>query len=583
MLKSRITETVLSSTPRWMQVALLGAAILAAAILYVSSNWLIERFTETQSNEAQLRATLYSGNVTSLLQQQSLVPLLLARDPIFTSALQLREFSNTSQRLIEFAEEIRAEAIHLLDLEGRAVASSDRRKLGTSYSEQPYFVHARRENGTIFTVTDNEISTGSLKFHYARGIISGNETLGIIVVEVNMRQLEESWRKRRDLVVITDSQDNIILSSRPGWNNLNLSEVLTGEPNSQTEIQERVTADQKPVLRLDNGAFLRSETAIGFRGWRLNYFSALSNIRLQVIGALAVELMVMALLVAIVLFFVSRQTRRESKLIAFESSQLRALNARLSEEIAERQRVEKNLQNAELSLEQASKLAAMGQMSAAVSHELNQPLAAMRTYLAGARLLIQRKHPEEALSSFHRIDDLIERMGTITKQLKSYARKGHENLKPVDLRDAIDGSLSMMSPQLSVTEVEIRKSLPTQPVMVLADPVRLDQIIVNLLRNALDAVSVEERPVIDILLVEGRQASLSVRDNGSGIADPEQLFEPFYTTKQPGDGVGLGLAISAGIASELGGRLIARNADPKGAVFELQLPRADMVTTKAAE
>ena len=583
MLKPRITETVSTSSPRWVRLALVGSAIAAAAILYISSNLLIDRFTATQRNEAQLRATLYSGNVTSLLQQQSLVPLLLARDPIFTSALQSRDFTNTSQRLIEFADEIRAEAVHLLDMDGRTVASSDRREIGTSYSELPYFIHARRENGTIFTVTDSDVADSYPKFHYARSIVSGGNTLGVIVVQVNMRQLEDSWRKRRDLVVITNSQDQIILSSMQSWYNRDLSEVLTGVPLTQGDGQDRVTAEQQPILRLNSGSFLRSETPIGFRGWRLNYFSTLNSVRSQVIGALAVELMVMALLIALALFFVSRQTRRESKMIAFESSQLRALNARLSEEVAERQRVEKNLQNAELSLEQASKLAALGQMSAAVSHELNQPLAAMRTYLAGARLLIQRKHFEEALSSFHRIDDLIERMGTITKQLKSYARKGQDDLKAVDLRDAVDGSLAMMSPQLSETKVEIRKNLPTQPVMVLADPVRLDQIIVNLLRNAVDAVAVEDRPVIDILLVGGRQATLSVRDNGSGIADPEQLFEPFYTTKQPGEGVGLGLAISAGIASELGGRLVARNADPKGAVFELQLPKADMTSVRAAE
>ncbi|MBD3624133.1 MAG: sensor histidine kinase, partial [Rhodobacteraceae bacterium] len=83
--------------------------------------------------------------------------------------------------------------------------------------------------------------------------------------------------------------------------------------------------------------------------------------------------------------------------------------------------------------------------------------------------------------------------------------------------------------------------------------------------------------------VQGRQVSLSVRDNGHGIKDPDALFEPFYTTKKPGEGVGLGLAISAGIAKELGGRLLARNAEPQGAIFELRLPRADARVAQAAE
>ncbi len=211
-------------------------------------------------------------------------------------------------------------------------------------------------------------------------------------------------------------------------------------------------------------------------------------------------------------------------------------------------------------------------MSAAVSHELNQPLAAMKTYLAGARLLLQRKRPDEALSSFQRIDDLIERMGAITRQLKSYARKGGEAFEPVDLRACISSALSMMEPQLKARVVKITRGLPRQPVMVMADRIRLEQVIINLLRNALDATKDVKVPQIDLLLSAGETAMLTVRDNGHGIADLDNLFEPFYTTKKPGEGVGLGLAISSGIVGDLGGRLTARNGEEGGAVFELQLP-----------
>ena len=245
------------------------------------------------------------------------------------------------------------------------------------------------------------------------------------------------------------------------------------------------------------------------------------------------------------------------------------LNRRLSSEIAARKRVETNLKEAEQSLEQASKLAALGQMSAAVSHELNQPLAAMKTYLAGARLLLTRRRPDEALSSFQRIDDLIDRMGGITRQLKSYARKGDVDIEPVDLRDSVRAALAMMAPQLGKMAVQIQTTLPSEPAVVMADPLRIEQIIVNLLRNALDAVRGRDDQRINILLVAGETILLSVEDNGPGLAEPDKLFEPFYTTKKPGEGLGLGLAISAGFAAELGGRLVARNAPDGGAVFEL--------------
>jgi two-component system C4-dicarboxylate transport sensor histidine kinase DctB len=221
-------------------------------------------------------------------------------------------------------------------------------------------------------------------------------------------------------------------------------------------------------------------------------------------------------------------------------------------------------------------------MSAAVSHELNQPLAAMKTYLAGARLLIQRKRPEEALASFQRIDDLIDRMGAITRQLKSYARKGSDAFEPFDVRDAVSSALAMMEPQLKTRRVAITRTVPDRPAMVLGDRLRLEQVLVNLLRNALDATRGLPEPAVDMLLAAGQTVSVTVRDNGPGIEDLDALFEPFYTTKQPGDGVGLGLAISSGIVNDLGGRLTARNAPSGGAVFEVVLPAFD-VTVAAAE
>jgi two-component system C4-dicarboxylate transport sensor histidine kinase DctB len=255
-----------------------------------------------------------------------------------------------------------------------------------------------------------------------------------------------------------------------------------------------------------------------------------------------------------------------------ESDDLRQLNIRLQREISERQKVEKSLQVAEQTLAQSSKLAALGEMSAAVSHELNQPLAAMKTYLAGAKLLLQRKRPDEALSSFQRIDDLIGRMSAITQQLKSYARKGGEGFVPVDVRTALNSALAIMEPQLKSRQISLSKNLPREALMILGDQLRLEQVFVNLLRNALDATCSVEMPEIEILLVGGEAVNLTVRDNGEGILDLDELFEPFFTTKKPGDGVGLGLAISSGIVTDLGGRLVARNSEAGGAVFELILP-----------
>ena len=305
--------------------------------------------------------------------------------------------------------------------------------------------------------------------------------------------------------------------------------------------------------------------------------------RERVNAVLSLQIMGFALLLAGGFYVLGRRERVQSARLLRESAELRRLNARLQREIAERQRVERTLEEAEQSLAQSQKLAVLGEMSAAVSHELNQPLAAMKTYLAGAKLLLQRKRVEEAASSFQRIDDLIDRMAAITRQLKSYARKGSEALEPVDLRDALKGALTMMEPQLRTTRVEISQNLPRRRVMVMADRLRLEQVIINLLRNAMDALRDVDRREIDLLIAEGEEAVLSVRDNGKGIEDLDALFEPFYTPKKPGEGVGLGLAISSGIITDFGGRLTARNGETGGAVLEIRLQLLSGSGVRAAQ
>jgi two-component system C4-dicarboxylate transport sensor histidine kinase DctB len=210
-------------------------------------------------------------------------------------------------------------------------------------------------------------------------------------------------------------------------------------------------------------------------------------------------------------------------------------------------------------------------MSAAVSHELNQPLAAMKTYLAGARLLLDRRRFAEAGSSFQRIDDLIERMGAITRQLKSYARKGGDAFEPVDLRDALKGALTIMEPQCVHAGGDHAK--PAAPPgdgsgRPAAAGTGDHQPAAKRARRDEGQRQARDRPPDR----RGRRGGSVGARQRPGIEDLETLFEPFYTTKKPGEGVGLGLAISSGIVSDLGGRLTARNPDTGGAVFEIRLP-----------
>jgi two-component system C4-dicarboxylate transport sensor histidine kinase DctB len=566
-----------------MRVGLLASIVGMVLVIWASHIYLTRSFSEAQSADATVRATLYAGSIQSTLKRHELVPLLLSRDPILIAALRTGQFEGAEERLATFRQEIGAGSIFLLDAEGRIVAASDERPREQYDGDKAYYASALGSTTTEFSIIEND--NGAYSFHYARKVMVEDELLGVIVATVDLGQQEEGWRRARVKVAVTDSEDQVLLASDPSWRQQKLSDVLApGDTSrvSQAILNARESFGAPSFVYIAGTPHLSTEVPAGFRNWRLTYFATLEDLRARVNAVLSLIVMILALLLALSFYLLSLRTRAESQRIQRESDELRLLNRRLSAEIAARQRVERNLKEAEQSLEQASKLAALGQMSAAVSHELNQPLAAMKTYLAGARLLLQRRRPDEALTSFQRIDDLIDRMGGITRQLKSYARKGDVDLEPVDLRDSVRTALAMMAPQLGKMAVTITTTLPSEPAIVSADPLRIEQIIVNLLRNALDAVRQRDDRQIKILLVQDETILLSIEDNGAGLKDPDKLFEPFYTTKKPGEGLGLGLAISAGFAAELGGRLVARNAPDGGAVFELLLPR-DRGHSQAAE
>ena len=571
------SDRIPRSSP-WLKLAVAALVFVAIGVVLVTNRFLSEQFTETTRNRAELRLALYSGNMISELQRTSVVPLLLSRDPAISEALSNGDFSRTSQRLIQVQADIGVASILLLDNSGRTVGATNRNLLGSNYRGMSFFIDAQRSMDTVFSSSLR--AGGGYDLTYSQVIMADGKTLGVIVVAVDLMKYERAWAGLQDVVMVANSEGTILLSTEPRWRGLSLEDAtaVQEDPSSLDRALNQalnVTTDwtrNKPDAYLKGVAFLRTEARVPFRGWHMVTFTAYDSVRERVNGILALEIMGFAILMALTFYLLSRRAWSQTLSFRRESAELRQLNARLQSEIAEREKVQKDLAVAELTLAQSSKLAALGEMSAAVSHELNQPLAAMKTYLAGARLLLQRKRGDEALSSFQRIDDLIDRMGAITRLLKSYARKGGEAFEPVDLRLCLSSALAMMEPQLKLRVVKITRALPRQPVMVMADRLRLEQVLINLLRNALDATKDQSQPQIDLILSAGETATLTVRDNGHGIEDLENLFEPFYTTKTAGEGVGLGLAISSGIVTDLGGRLTARNSDRGGAVFEVKLP-----------
>ena len=566
-----------------VRLLIVGMILSAGVAIWVANTLLTQRFMETTRQRAELRQSLYAGAILSELQRNSVVPLLLSRDPVLIAALNGRDFSTSSQRLISYGEEIGAASIRLMDLEGRVVAATDREQLGAVYAGSAFFTSAIGSPDTAFTMSQGP--SGAFEANFSRAVLDGGTPLGVLQVQVNLSQFESRWRGTTAAVAVTDAAGTVILSTEPRWRGMPLAEALAA--TSVPSALERALGSagsfgpEGGERYVSGAALIQMETRVPFRGWRLVSFTSYESVRERVNGVLALIITGFALLLALGFYLLNRRTALRSVLFERESLALRRLNDRLSREIAERKRVQEELKETEQSLAQSSKLAALGEMSAAVSHELNQPLAAMKTYLAGARLLLQRRRADEALSSFQRIDDLIDRMGAITRQLKSYARKGGDAFEPVDVRAALSSALELMEPQLRQERVRVSQAVPDMPVMAMCDRLRLEQVIINLVRNALDAMQGSGERELDILLTAGDEVVLAVRDTGHGIEQPEKLFEPFYTTKKPGEGVGLGLAISSGIVADLGGRLTARNAARGGAVFEVRLPAMERALNAA--
>jgi len=259
--------------------------------------------------------------------------------------------------------------------------------------------------------------------------------------------------------------------------------------------------------------------------------------------------------------------------VAERTADLSSTNQRLQAEVAERIRTEAVLRQAQDGLLQAGKLAAVGQMSTGIAHELNQPLAALRTISGNTGKFLERGDYDTARANLRTIIGLVERMGRITGALKSFARKSN-GTRQAELAQAVDNALFLLDTRIAAVHPSLHREVEPG-LLVACDPNRLEQVLVNLVGNALDAVTGREQPMISLHAhVTGGMAHLTVRDNGPGLSEEafSRLFEPFFTTKPAGEGLGLGLTLSAGILNENGGSLSASNHPDGGACFTLVLP-----------
>ena len=544
------------------RIFFLSFLISTLTVLFITNSFFTSRFSDNIKRQAQLNLTKNTNDVLSELQKNSIIPQLLVNDQEITKALISRDFSLLSEKFSRFIDEISIASISLLDKNGSLVAFSAKENFQKKVSYKRFSTDTQNTLETVMSVfrkEDNEFG-----FFYSRPIEDKGNFIGMILIEVDLKKFEKAWMENGDTIIMSDSSGIIILSTEPSWKGLSEEQAFQIKtPENTLKRAYNVTAQWSNLkgedTHLNTQAAIRFNENIPLLNWNISSFTNYSSVREKVNTILAFEILLLLFLIVFCLYLLNRKNVVRLNLFEEETFQLKELNKRLTAEIKQRKQVEKNLVAVEQTLEQHSKLAALGEMSAAISHELNQPLAAMKTYLAGASLLLKRNRPNETVTALMRIDDLIQRMGGITKQLKSFARKNTESFVPLNFNDAFLSALSIMEPQLKQTNVKIETSFASEPIIIMGDQQRLEQVIINLLRNALDAVIGVEQPEIKMSLYEDQSAIFSIKDNGKGISNLETIFEPFQTTKDSSKGLGLGLALSSNIISELGGMLQGKN------------------------
>ncbi|MEM7508334.1 MAG: ATP-binding protein [Pseudomonadota bacterium] len=566
---------------------LLAVLAVVAAAYQFSYRTALDQLARTGLVRMEQAADRLLGQLESYRQ----LPNLLTRHPLALAALEeVSERDEVNEFLLRQALLSGADDIYILDEEGVVIATSNFEErhsfIGNAYGFRPDFKTAI--SGGLGFYHAVEAADGTRDFFYTRGIVDGPRgTVGAVVVKIDVALLEFEWRIDEDVVGFADADGVIFASNRPG---LILRQLGTIDKSASTGIARRYPADTLRAFP----AYSASER-FGHQLWQfkragslpdtalaqtrfvpqlnmttllfLNTAPARETARLQSIVAGAL----MGLLGLGLLFLAQRRTALAERL-ALEEAATTKLEARVTERTAQ-------LQQAQDDLVQAGKLSALGQLSAGISHELNQPLAAIQNFAANGRKLIDRGRHSDAAQNLGHIIDQTDRITRIIRNLRAFARKETVSIDTVDAQKVVRDALALVEPQLRDHGVTLRRIGPDGPLPVMGGEVRLQQVIVNLITNAIDAMSDAAAKHIEIELAQDRERLfLSLRDTGTGLSDPARVFEPFYSTKEVGasKGLGLGLSISYGIIGSFGGDIVARNRPGGGAEFVISLVRASV-------
>lgn len=593
-----------ASRRRWIGFGVLVAAIAAAALFVAGEIGRGRAIASTQAR-AEDAGTLALAILRGELEKQRALPVILSRDPDVRQALSGGDRHALDLKLEIIAREARAAVIYVLGRDGITISASNWREptsfVGSDYAFRDYFT------GAVATGSAEQFALGTVSqrpgLYITRRIDEGETPLGVVVVKVEFDRVEEDWRALGGQTYVADRRGVVLLATVEDWR-FRVEAPL--DAATAARIRDTLQFGAAPLtplpLRLQGatvrgtgpfaGRHVATRLPVPTTDWALEVLlpvdAAITDARSQSQALAGLALMPAAAFAAFALRRRERnQAQRDAEArikaeleqrVAERTAALAGANERLVAEMAERAEAQERLSNAREELAKANRLATLGQISAGVAHEVNQPLAALRTYAENARAFLGRADAPAADGALSRIVALTERIGTITEALRGFARRGNGPLVPVALDEAIEGALTLLDVPLRQAGLVPKINMPPAPIRVTARLVELEQVLINLLRNATEALTENRSKIEPALAIDvsagPEQVEIAITDRGPGLSEEAlaRLFTPFSTTKPKG--LGLGLVISQDIVTSFGGTLTATSRPGEGTTFTVTLKRA---------
>jgi len=611
-------------------IVVAGFIVISAAILWFTYYWsqkiVLEEIRERSGHTLNLVVT----NLQSELSKFQYQPALLANSRLFQSVLldpatgpQLDSLNRELERINFLSGALDT---FLVNKSGTVVASSNwasnRSLVGFFVGAQPYFQSAMHGGLGRYHAISGPPDAGEMSYFFSHPIRDGDRQVGVVVIRLRLGSLEERWLSPDHETLVVDEAGIIFMSTRSDWQFRTikpLSSAIVAKLKRLHQYGGRVYTELPMLAQQNNNIieltrdivsanpntssnaarqFLYQHKAMPTAGWRVIILSRLDAVGTQTNIALVIVSFVLVSALLLLAVRHQRKLRLQERIFLQEAARanleeqvdqrteaLTSANRRLRNEIIERHRAEEELHKTQEELVQSAKLAALGQMSVGLSHELNQPLAAIRSYSDNARTFLERALPESVQSNLEGISELTERMARIIRNLRTYARGEAVESRPTSLRVSLDEALNLLEVRFREEAVELDANLPDPSLQVVGGTVRLQQVFVNLISNGIDAMKGRDTRRLSISVVEtDTQVEVSITDTGAGInhEDRANIFDPFYSTKGVGEGTGLGLSISYGIINQFGGQIKTHNGSDGGAVFTVFLKKVQPEETAKA-